>query len=182
MRKIGWLALLASCASPHSEEEGAGKTSYVSMGMAQIELGHYDEAIRLLTIAIQNAPDDPDAYLHRGNAWLAKQDADRAIFDYGESVRVAPHYKKGYFQRGYTLYSLVGDFDAALEDFTDAIKCDERYGDAYLYRGQVYRALKVFNSAVADMEAALREGLSTEERRALAERWLAETRQQAAGH
>jgi tetratricopeptide (TPR) repeat protein len=114
-----------------------------------------------------------------GNVWVLKGDADKAMFYYSEAIRVDAHHKQSYFKRGWVNYNMVGNLSAALDDFNDAIEEDKLYSDAYLYRGQTYRAMKVFNAAVADMEAALRHAPSGWTFQKQAEQWLRETRQQA---
>lgn len=176
--------LLAACSGGSYEHEGTdesrhGFSDYITRGVIQVEAKNYDEAIRLFTISINNRPNCPDSYYHRGNVWVLKGDANKAIFDYSEAIRVDAHYKQAYFKRGWVEHNMIGDLNAALSDFTDAIEEDKTYADAYLWRGQTYRALKVFNSAVADMEESLRHGGAGWNFREKAEQWLWETRQQA---
>jgi Tfp pilus assembly protein PilF len=185
MKHAGWLVLLAACSGGSYEHEGTDEgrhgisSDHINRGIIQVERKNYDEAIRLFTIAVHNDPANPLPYYHRANVWVLKHDADQALFDYSEAIRVDAHYKYAYFKRGWVYYNMIGDLEAARDDFDAAIHEDVHYADAYAWRGQVYRALKVFNSAVADFEAALREGTGDWNYRAQTERWLAEAKQQA---
>jgi tetratricopeptide (TPR) repeat protein len=179
------LVLAAACSGGGYEHEGTyesryGFSDHITRGVVQVERGNYDEAIRLFTVAINVSPSNPEGYYHRGNVWVLKHDANKALFDYSEAIRVDAHHKHAYFKRGWVQYNMVGDLDAALEDFNEAIQEDVTYSDAYLWRGQTYRAMKVFNSAVADFEAAMRHGGASWNFKKQCEQWLWETRQQAA--
>ena len=49
-----------------------------------------------------------------------------------------------------------GDFDSAIADFTEAIRVDPTYADAYYMRGGAYQEKGDFDSAIADFTEAIR--------------------------
>jgi tetratricopeptide (TPR) repeat protein len=71
-----------------------------------LESGRFDEDIRL-------NPGSADAYRHRGMAYRAKGDLDRAIADHTEAIRLQPDFAKAYNSRGFA-YATKGDLDRAV--------------------------------------------------------------------
>jgi tetratricopeptide (TPR) repeat protein len=63
-------------------------------GLAALQAGKYDEAIRLFTRALQpgrlSAEDTEFAYLNRGQAYEAKGDLNHAIADFKKAVKLKP--------------------------------------------------------------------------------------------
>jgi tetratricopeptide (TPR) repeat protein len=63
-------------------------------GMAALQRGDYDEAIRLFTRALQpgrlSSGDTEFAYLNRGQAYEAKGDLDHALADFKKAVKLKP--------------------------------------------------------------------------------------------
>lgn len=55
---------------------------HIDKGDALAAAERYDEAIAEYDEAVRIAPDNYDAYLHRGNAYLDKGEYDAAIEDY----------------------------------------------------------------------------------------------------
>jgi lipoprotein NlpI len=53
-------------------------------------------------------------------------------------------------------YLAKGDNDRAIADYTDAIRLDSKYVDAYFNRGQAYKNKGEFDHAVADYTEAIR--------------------------
>lgn len=156
------LTLLAACSgSAGYRHEGTteatgGRGDYVTDGVKKIADGEIEEAIRLLTIAINHNPRRDDAYYHRALAKQQKLDVDGALEDLTEAVRVNLRNSRAWFKRGWILHNHRGDYQQARMDYTRAIEADPMYADAYYHRGLVYRDLKVFMTAVADIEKAFR--------------------------
>jgi tetratricopeptide (TPR) repeat protein len=63
-------------------------------GLAALQAGHYDEAIRLFTRALQpgrlSSEDTEFAYLNRGQAYEAKGDLTHALADFKKAVKLKP--------------------------------------------------------------------------------------------
>jgi tetratricopeptide (TPR) repeat protein len=163
--KLAWIAgilVLVGCSGGTSYEHGGttegttGRGDYVSDGARKIDKGEYEEAIRLLTIAINHHPRRDDAHYHRALAKEQMGDIDGAIWDLGEAVRVNLHNAKAWFKRAWIYHHHKGNYRQAIKDYTMAIAERPEYADAFYHRGLTYQALKVFDSAVADIEKAIR--------------------------
>jgi tetratricopeptide (TPR) repeat protein len=156
------MALLAACSGSASyEHEGTteatgGRGDYVSDGVKKLAKGEIEEAIRLLTIAINHNPRRDDAFYHRAIAKQQKLDIDGALEDLTDAVRVNLRNSRAWFKRGWIHHNHRGDYQQARLDYTKAIEADPSYADAYYHRGLAYQALGVFFTAVADIEKAFR--------------------------
>ncbi len=59
-----------------------------------------------------------------------------------------------YFQAGLKKM-MREDFHGAIDDFSQAIKLNPQYAEAYRYRGSVYRKLEKYQQAIADFDLAI---------------------------
>jgi tetratricopeptide (TPR) repeat protein len=94
------------------------------------------------------------AYCARGVAFHARDQLERAIADYDESVRIGPKSPGGYRCRGYGNFAR-GALDEAISDFNEAIALDPSSA-SLLARGRAYRAKGDLTRAIADYDEALR--------------------------
>src|SRR6185369_1419087 len=95
------------------------------------------------------------AFYHRGNAYTAQQDYDRAIQDYDIAIGLKPDHSHAYADRGLA-YFAKGAFERAIEDYDVAIRLDPAYAPTYQDRcyslailGHVERALVDCNKALS---------------------------------
>jgi tetratricopeptide (TPR) repeat protein len=145
-----------------------------------VPAGHEEEARRFIqdariaaqTAAIEEWPDDADAYLERGNAYAAKDETDRALADYAEAIRRGD-LAEAYMKRA-ALYARLGDQGLARTDYARAadgwaeeIKqwadFPEFLAEAHLKRGDARAGAGDAERARADYERAL--AVSEEEAR-----------------
>jgi tetratricopeptide (TPR) repeat protein len=94
------------------------------------------------------------AFYHRGNAYVAQQDYDRAILDYDAAIKLKPDHAHAYADRGLAYFG-KGAFARAIEDYDQAIRLDPSYATTYQDRcyslailGHVERALPDCNKAL----------------------------------
>ena len=94
------------------------------------------------------------AYTHRGLAYSAKGDDDRAIQDYTQAIMLDPNYAQAYNNIG-VAYKNKGDYDRAIEDYTQAIMLNPGYAMAYgnrgianKYKGDIKRAIEDYTQAI----------------------------------
>ncbi len=60
-----------------------------------------------------------DAYVGRGNAWIAKGEYERALADFDLAIASDPGHAGAYYNRAVTRYRLK-DYERELADFTRA--------------------------------------------------------------
>jgi tetratricopeptide (TPR) repeat protein len=77
------------------------------------------------------------AYHGRGNAWLAKQEYDKSLADYGEAIRLNPQLPTTYDCRA-AVWQLKGEYDKALADYGEAIRIDDGMVSAYESRAWIW--------------------------------------------
>jgi len=88
---------------------------------AAIEQGVYDEAISVLTNAIDDGDETPVLFHLRGCAWLKSQEPERALEDLNTCLRLEPWFPEAYVERGHC-YQALHDFPNAVKEFIKATK------------------------------------------------------------
>jgi tetratricopeptide (TPR) repeat protein len=109
-----------------------------------------------------------DAALRRMIAALASQKTAVKTASYGEGEKAAPKtasYRKSgssapktagaFLDRGILFYKR-GDYETAIEDFTEVLKLNPDYAAAYFNRGVAYNDKKDYDRAIADYTQAIR--------------------------
>src|SRR5208337_1724873 len=105
MKKILFAALLLlSLMVCMTSPARAGGLDDAQAGLAAINKGNYDKAIRLFTEAIASEEfsreDLSKTFYNRGFAWMKMGDDDKAIADFTEAIEIAPRFDEAYFNRG----------------------------------------------------------------------------------
>jgi tetratricopeptide (TPR) repeat protein len=93
--------------------------------------------------------------VHRGWAYLAQGDKQRALDDYNQAVKLAPYNPNIYYCRG-VFYAVQSDADAALRDFDRALGINAKFVPALRMRAKIYQARGDYSSAMADYSKAIR--------------------------
>ena len=137
-------------------------TAAYNRGVAALNQGNYDLAIREFTEAIRLLPNADGPYLNRGISYFEKSDLDAAISDFTQSIRLYANNPEAYYWRGRSYYEKA-DYDRAITDLTQAIRLDPNDADAYynratsyLRRGTANRSSSDVNSAEADYNTLVR--------------------------
>ncbi|MEH1811618.1 MAG: tetratricopeptide repeat protein [Nostoc sp.] len=158
--------------------------SYNKRGLAFYQMGRLEEAINDYTQAIRINPNVAVTYKNRAEARSHVGDNQGAIEDYTQAIKINPHYADAYKNRGITRYLLgsqpgfphaikinpqdaiaykkrgnarsdLGDFEGAIEDYTQAIQINPNYADAYYNRGNARSDLGDFEGAIEDYTQAI---------------------------
>lgn len=137
--------------------------AYGDRGSCKDYLGNYEGAILDYTKAIKLEPNYKEAYYNRGNANGRVGKYQEALKDYDYIINNFPKQVDGgdYCNRG-LVYSELGNFNAALNDFNQAIKLEmnskiinSEKAKSYNNRGTLKEDLKDFNGAIADYDKAI---------------------------
>ncbi|MBM25004.1 MAG: hypothetical protein CL760_04810, partial [Chloroflexi bacterium] len=171
--------------------------AYFNRALCYSKLGEHEKAIEDYSKAIELKPDDAGAYNNRGLSYgkLGKHEeakADRAhtnffrgvsysklgkheeaIDEYSETIKIDPNYTNAYFNRGVSYgklgkheeakadrahtnfnrglsYGKLGKHEEAIDEYSEAIKLNPNYADAYNNRGFSYGKLGKHEEAKAD--------------------------------
>ena len=134
-------------------------------GIIQVRhMNQYQAAELDLTRSIQLQPNRGHAYLHRARANWHLGRAEQALADYDRAISLLsqqhpPHSctaSVAFFERG-DFYFQKNDLARAIEDFTEAIRLDPNYWEAYERRAKAFRALGDNLNAQQD-EGKVKEG------------------------
>ena len=99
-------------------------------------------------------PNDVDAYIYRGNAYLARNNSESALADFNKAIELNSNDAEAYIIRG-DAYLEQGNLEFALADFDKAVELDPNNANTYVIRGKVYRKNGDLDSAIEDYKKAI---------------------------
>jgi tetratricopeptide (TPR) repeat protein len=133
----------------------------LTVGLARLEARDYDGAISRFTDALnqQAVPDQivepADIYFYRGNAYISKNEMDRAVADYDQAIKIKPDFAPAYQNRG-AVYLTKSDTTRAISDYDRAITIRPESAESYNNRGVAYSINKDLDRAIADYDQAVK--------------------------
>ena len=83
------------------------------------------------------------------------EDYKKAMQDYHAILKIDPRNKLAYFNLGYIHLAYLKVYNQAITHFSDAIRCDTIYVEAYYNRGVSFETLGDIEHAAADYRKAL---------------------------
>ncbi len=135
----------------------AGDVWYYWSAAAWIRFNDADieDAAAIMGQAIRLSPENVNLYLDRAYFYEQAGDLTAAVEDYRAAIELDPQNFTAYERRAQAYYRL-GDFPAALNDYNTLIDDIGFYGvEALQGRAEVYLAMQDYDSALADLDAAL---------------------------
>jgi tetratricopeptide (TPR) repeat protein len=102
-------------------------------------------------------PMDEVDFIKRGDAYLEKGDASRAIADYTEAIRLKPNDFVAFDQRC-NAYLEKGDYERAIADCSTSIGLNPKDPTTFYNRGVAYGEKGDYERAIADYTEAVRLG------------------------
>ncbi len=136
------------------ENSSPSASDILQLGIQQLQIGGYSEAVRRFTQAIELNEDYTAAYSNRCLAYLQLQDYQNAIVDCNRTINLAPHNIEAYINRGIAYYR-QGDYPAAIDDNNQVIAKKPYDFRAYYNRGVATAALGHNQNAILDYHRAL---------------------------
>ncbi len=115
-------------------------------------------AIAAFTQAIASRPEPQSlalAYVNRAAAYVESGNADAAIADSTEAMRLAPDQGVAFMIRGMA-HGLKGEPQKALADYDEAVRFDPKSPGLYVNRGMIHGRLGAYADARADYLEAIR--------------------------
>jgi tetratricopeptide (TPR) repeat protein len=145
---------------------------YSNRGLLHLWRGDLDIALDDCNYAIELAPGLDQAYNNRANCYAAMGLSVKALVDYERAVDLNPFNSRARINLGITLRSL-GDVDAALECFDEALLFYKLLAFIYAERGRTHHLRGDWNYAIADyrrVRDAIPEGRETLQQKRLLKR------------
>lgn len=145
-------ALPACAASPTAVESGSLETLF-NQALAQSREGHFGDALPLWDAVIRRAPEQASAWSNRGNVRLALGDAQGAIADQDEAMRLDPLNPDPHLNRG-TAEESLGLWQEAGDDYAWILDRDPTDASALYNLGNVQGSLGDWSAARKSFAAA----------------------------
>jgi tetratricopeptide (TPR) repeat protein len=123
-------------------------------GNAEFHDGNLQAAMNAYTDAIRLAPQQPEAYIHRGMVLYYLERYQDALKDFIRAQKLNPDIPLLYNNRGVT-YLALKNVALALADFAEATQLNPVYANAYYNRAQTYMVLRRFRLALNDYNRAI---------------------------
>ena len=151
--ELGNAKFCVKCGTPVAANVDSRAVEFVKQGNAYLDAYKLDKAIKAFAKAIEIDPKYADAYFGRGKAYYRNwskstffhgKDYEKARSDFIDAIRLNP--------------SCAAEAYFILGDYTEAIKANPNYAEAYYQRGNIYHMQLNYNAAVLDYEMAQRLG------------------------
>jgi tetratricopeptide (TPR) repeat protein len=95
-------------------------------GVRLVENKKYDEAIKILTFAIEKSENCAEAYLKRGIAKYYKAKHKMAILDFNKAIEISPNLEDAYYFRGFASFAREL-YLQAISDWENALTLNYNY-------------------------------------------------------
>jgi len=109
-----------------------------------------------LNNALRVKPDNKEALYLLGMYYQNNEQLEQALQTYERLCVTAPGFRLAPFNKGYIYLVYQNDFQRAIEAFTDAIKIDSGYADAFFNRGYAYELNDQPDLAYSDYKKTLK--------------------------
>ncbi|MBP5588706.1 MAG: tetratricopeptide repeat protein [Treponema sp.] len=133
--------------------------------------GDIPEAIRIYTEILENENANDSTvlsviYKHRGMAYFAQNDYEKALSDFKKSSEYDPKSFRSIYYEG-IIYSVMGNTDKALDCFNRSLEINEFQSHALFRRALAYYNKNEYQKALNDLNAAESLGLNSDECKSL---------------
>lgn len=128
--------------------------AYIQLGNIEtarkhsIALQYYNNALRL-------SPKSTEALYNRGLLFQNMGALDQAIEDYNTILKIDNSDASAHFNLGYIDLAYKKDYQSAISHFTDAIRINNQYLEAFYNRGVCYESIGDLKSAIKDYNSAI---------------------------
>ncbi len=151
------------------EAGGEATGDAMQQGLSLFENGDYEGAVAAFRAAIEQDPENADAYVSAGSAYLRLERLSEAARAFRKAIDLSPDSARAHLGLGQT-YQLYGDYESAFSELSKALELDRN--DV-----EVVYALAVFFQKTGNVEqevAALERTLELDPTRSVAYTRLAE--------
>lgn len=123
-------------------------------GIAQLESGHYQEALTIYDKVLKAEPDNAEVWYHRGMALHDLNDYEEAIASYNRALESEPDDIAVWIDRGQSLDKL-GRYEEAQASYGHALDINPTDEVDWFSRGFLLNALERYEEALASYDRAL---------------------------
>ncbi len=131
-----------------------GQEDWMSRGFRLLRARQFEQAVTAFSRAIDDEPENAEAYNHRGVARAYMGKTDQAITDYSKALDLKPELVGALNNRGSAFYQ-KGLLNQAISDYSKAIEINPYLAEAYSNRGTAWAAKGDYFRAIRDYTQAL---------------------------
>ncbi len=131
--------------------------------------GNLERASMIYTRIIEAKPNDTVLsviYKHRGMAYFAQSQYDKALEDFRKSAESKPDSFRAYYYIGIVL-SMMGREEETVENFSKSLELNPYQAYVYFRRAQAYYHLGMYTDALTDLDKAVSLGYNKEDEKKL---------------
>lgn len=130
--------------------------SYLELGVDSLDAGQQDAAWKYLTAAIDEEPDNPDAYFYRSLVALNLHDMAQRDADLTQALRLNPdHLKALLWQTSSLCSSSRAEDEKCFAGVKHILEVDPGNFEAFFMRARRYRDMEEADKAIADYTSAI---------------------------
>lgn len=122
--------------------------AYVGLALVNIKLNKNDEALKITEEALAKDPNNTDAYFAKSMVSAAKKDFQNALNDITKVILSKP--TPAAFKQRASYYEKMGQYQNAVNDYTQVLKIDATDIDTYLKRADANDQMQNHKAALAD--------------------------------
>lgn len=124
------------------------------LGVSEQQLGHHDDAMRLLKRALLVDPKSAAAHLNLGSLLMDLGRLEEAVASSDKAIELDSGFINAHFNRGNALLAL-GRFTEAVASFRNALAINPRYTDAHNNCGNALSRMGAFAEAIGCYDQAI---------------------------
>ncbi|NEP77659.1 MAG: tetratricopeptide repeat protein [Okeania sp. SIO3B3] len=129
--------------------------AYAQRGLFYAKQGNRQKFAEDLEKALRLQPDNAGFYRIRGNGYFALKEKQKGIDDYDKAISINPRAVHQYHNLRGKQFEDLGDYEAALLDFSKAIELKPDGASYYSDRGRAYSDRGNYEAALADYNKAI---------------------------
>ncbi len=153
------LGIITAVMLPLYAQDGGGTNKILGVDIYQRALQEvadkkYEQAVSDFSLVILLNPTFTDPYLQRAQSYIELKNYDAALVDLNHLIKIPmldPKVKGSAYTTRADLYRMQSDFDAAIADYSAAIRLSPDDPNAYYGRGVIYFVQNEYEKAYKDM-------------------------------
>lgn len=133
-----------------SDDKDFSEKFYLSLGIREINEGHFLEAIKNFDESLNYNKDNEIVYFYKGIACHSLGNDKEAYDNYTEAIKLNKNMTDAYFNRGQLLFKT--NPKDALDDFVKAVVLDPKFIDAYYSIAAIQKEQGHYEEAIKNLD------------------------------